>query len=27
MDKFLQLNNANTDQTLAHVISYMVAYC
>ncbi|WP_414038894.1 CT620/CT621 family type III secretion system effector [Chlamydia trachomatis] len=27
VNQFLQLNNANTDQTLAHVISYMVAYC
>lgn len=27
VDKFLKLNNANTAQTLAHVISYMAAYC
>lgn len=27
VDKFLKLNNAHTAQTLAHVISYMAAYC
>jgi Protein of unknown function, DUF582. len=27
VNRFLQLNNTNTAQTLAHVISYMAAYC
>ncbi|WP_080129693.1 CT620/CT621 family type III secretion system effector [Chlamydia suis] len=27
VDKFLKLNNGNTQQTLAHVISYVAAYC
>ncbi|MBQ8498886.1 CT620/CT621 family type III secretion system effector [Chlamydia sp.] len=27
VNQFLQLNNTNTTQTLAHVISYMAAYC
>lgn len=27
VNEFLQLNNGNTQQTLAHVISYVAAYC